>query len=330
MQRLLVIRNDKIGDFMLAWPSFAMLKASQECHITALVPAYTAELARLCPWIDEVILDPGKQADSAQQQALLATIKAARFDAAISLFSTGRVAWLLWRAGIPYRLAPATKWAQLLYNHRVRQRRSRSAKPEYQYNLDLIRHYLREQGLTPVEPQPPYLRFDAATLARVRAETAAALGIPAQQPWLMVHAGSGGSANNLSLDQYARLILGLQADCSAPCVLTAGPGEEAKAAQLQALVQRQGGQAVIYHSVDGLTRFCQVLGPGCAHRRLLPHASLRHSAALAPPQQRGAALKFHPAPGRRGGHVPGGHRRRHRPDTALVSGIADPLTTTAP
>ncbi|GAA4494095.1 glycosyltransferase family 9 protein [Pseudaeromonas paramecii] len=259
MQRLLVIRNDKIGDFMLAWPSFAMLKASQDCHVTALVPAYTAELARLCPWIDEVILDPGKQADSAQQQALLATIKAARFDAAISLFSTGRVAWSLWRAGIPYRLAPATKWAQLLYNHRVRQRRSRSAKPEYQYNLDLIRHYLREQGLTPVEPQPPYLRFDAATLARVRAETAAALGIPAQQPWLMVHAGSGGSANNLSLDQYARLILGLQAVGSAPCVLTAGPGEEAKAAQLQALVQRQGGQAVIYHSVDGLTRFCQVL-----------------------------------------------------------------------
>ena len=38
MQRILVVRNDKIGDFMLAWPSFAMLKASCDCHVTALVP----------------------------------------------------------------------------------------------------------------------------------------------------------------------------------------------------------------------------------------------------------------------------------------------------
>ena len=56
MKRILVVRNDKIGDFMLAWPSFAMLKRSMECHVTALVPAYTAPLARLCPWIDEIIL----------------------------------------------------------------------------------------------------------------------------------------------------------------------------------------------------------------------------------------------------------------------------------
>ena len=76
MKRILVVRNDKIGDFMLAWPSFAMLKRSMECHVTALVPAYTAPLARLCPWIDEIILDPGARADKEQQRALLARIKA--------------------------------------------------------------------------------------------------------------------------------------------------------------------------------------------------------------------------------------------------------------
>ena len=79
MKRILVVRNDKIGDFMLAWPSFAMLKRSMDCHVTALVPAYTAPLARLCPWIDEIILDPGSRADKertvilaeAQKQASL-------------------------------------------------------------------------------------------------------------------------------------------------------------------------------------------------------------------------------------------------------------------
>ena len=48
MKKILVIRNDKIGDFMLAWPSFAMLKESMpDCHITALVPNYTVQLAQL-------------------------------------------------------------------------------------------------------------------------------------------------------------------------------------------------------------------------------------------------------------------------------------------
>ena len=126
MKRILVVRNDKIGDFMLAWPSFAMLKRSMECHVTALVPAYTAPLARLCPWIDEIILDPGARADKEQQRALLARIKAAAFDASICLFSNTRNAKLVWKAHIPYRLAPATKLAQVLYNQRLVQRRSRS------------------------------------------------------------------------------------------------------------------------------------------------------------------------------------------------------------
>lgn len=114
MKKLLVIRNDKIGDFMLAWPSFAMLKASlPDCHITALVPKYTAALAELCPWIDAVIIDPGQQADKAQHKQLVQTVKAQQFDASINLFSTMYNALLVWKARIPYRLAPATKLAQI-------------------------------------------------------------------------------------------------------------------------------------------------------------------------------------------------------------------------
>lgn len=56
--RILVVRNDKIGDFMLAWPALACLKqATPEPHVTVLVPAYTAPLAKACPWVDEVIID---------------------------------------------------------------------------------------------------------------------------------------------------------------------------------------------------------------------------------------------------------------------------------
>ncbi|MGL5598623.1 MAG: glycosyltransferase family 9 protein, partial [Aeromonas sp.] len=232
MKRILVVRNDKIGDFMLAWPSFAMLKSAMKCHVTALVPAYTAPLAKLCPWIDEVMIDPGVSADSEQQQALLARIKVAAFDASICLFSNSRNAMLMWKAHIPYRLAPATKLAQVLYNHRLVQRRSRSQKPESEYNLDLIRRFLADQNVAAVEPCAPFLQFDHAALQQVREQLAAKLGLDARRPWLMVHAGSGGSANNLSIPQYARIIIKLNQACpELQCVLTAGPGEERIAEQ---------------------------------------------------------------------------------------------------
>ena len=58
MKKILVIRNDKIGDFMLAWAAFAMLKKSlPHSRIIALVPKYTAPLAELCPYLDGIILD---------------------------------------------------------------------------------------------------------------------------------------------------------------------------------------------------------------------------------------------------------------------------------
>ena len=61
MKKILVIRNDKLGDFVQAFPAFAMLKASNpELKLTALVPAYTAPLAQICPYLDDVIIDSAK------------------------------------------------------------------------------------------------------------------------------------------------------------------------------------------------------------------------------------------------------------------------------
>ena len=259
IKRVLVVRNDKIGDFMLAWPAFAMLKASTGCHITALVPGYTRALAELCPSIDEVIIDSGKEAASSEQKMLLNIIKSSNFDAVICLFSNFRNAKLMWQAGIKQRWAPATKLAQLLYNHRVKQRRSQSAKPEYEYNLDLIRAFLQHNQLPIIEPNAPYLSFDAAELADFKTVHAQQLGIAADKPWLLVHAGSGGSANNLSITQYADLTRGLQAAYpQLQAVLTAGPGEQALAQQVVELV---GKDAVLAHDLP-LIDFCRLLACG--------------------------------------------------------------------
>ncbi|HAS61744.1 MAG TPA: ADP-heptose--LPS heptosyltransferase [Vibrio sp.] len=254
MKKILVVRNDKIGDFMLAWPSFAMLKQSlPDCHVTALVPNYTVALAQLCPWIDEVILDTTKNADKQTQQELVETLKQQQFDASINLFSTTYNAKLVWKAKIPYRLAPATKFAQIFYNRRIKQKRSQSAKPEYQYNLDLIRAFLNEANVEVVEPNAPYLTFPDNELIQQREKLAQQLKLDVEKPWLFVHAGSGGSANNLSLAQYAELVSGIEGRFEV--VLTAGPGEEEKAAELKQLLAEKEINAALYDKNDGLVDF---------------------------------------------------------------------------
>lgn len=258
MEKLLVIRNDKLGDFMLAWPAFAMLKKSApSVKLTALVPAYTAELARCCPYLDEVIIDAGKNADKSAQLVTLNAVKSAKFDAAINFFSDKYNALLVWKAGIPFRLAPATKWIQFLYNHRVTQRRSKSLKPEFEYNLDLVRAFLQKNGIAIVEPQVPYFSLPESAVQMQREKLIAQLGLSADKKWIFVHSGSGGSATNLSLQQYADLISGLLAKFHCQIVLTAGPNESEKAQALAALVGNEN--VVVYDKNDGLVDFAHSL-----------------------------------------------------------------------
>ena len=164
--KILVVRNDRLGDFMLAYPTFLLLKqALPDSTIHALVPGYTREMALCCTGVDAVELDPGSDASTAEQFALLRRMRQAHYDAVLTLFSTTRIGWLTAAARIPYRLAPATKIAQLFYNRRLAQRRSRSAKPEYVYNLDLGMKLLADHGIAePVLPTPPYLRGSFSVL----------------------------------------------------------------------------------------------------------------------------------------------------------------------
>lgn len=255
--RILVVRNDRLGDFMLAYPTFILLKqALPSTAIHALVPAYTRDMARCCRGVDAVEIDPGPDAPFTEQLALLRRLRQARYDAVLALVSTTRIGWLTAAAGIPYRLAPATKIAQVFYNRRLTQRRSRSAKSEHVYNLDLGLRLLADHGIArPVPPVPPYLRFPDTEIQRLRAEFCRARGVPADHRLVFVHPGSGGSASNLSVEQYAALARALRATRPFTLVITAGPGEEAAAMRLEA--RTEGLHRTVYHSRAGLAPFAQ-------------------------------------------------------------------------
>jgi len=260
--KILVVRNDKLGDFMLAYPSFAMLKqALPHTRIYALVPAYTREMAQLCPWIDEIIVDPGTDASANEQKQLLETVKTQNFSAVVTLFSTGRIGLLMFRAHIPQRVAPATKVAQFFYNQRLTQRRSRSEKPEYQYNIDLIAFYLRGNGYNiPALQQPPFLYFEPEYLNQLKADFCRQHNTAPSSKLIFIHPGSGGSANTLSAQQFRELANHLHATLSvvavpAVFVITAGPNELMHAQSLRELLGEL--PTILYHSTSGLRAFAE-------------------------------------------------------------------------
>jgi len=261
-KKILVIRNDKIGDFMLAWPAFALLKSQYpQAKITALVPNYTAPLAEQCEWIDSVLIDEKKSLFFEDVQNLSKNIQQNNFDLSISLFSETRTSVALWLAGVKLRIGPATKIAQVFLNNRLRQKRSESSKPEYEYNLDLIKHYIRQNGDTlHTEPEPPFLNFGKNEIKQLRDQLKEKHAITEEQKVIIIHPGTGGSAINLSSKQYAELVRLLSKKSDTYFVITAGPGELSHAQELSR--QLENIKHHIHESTTGIINFCKFINSG--------------------------------------------------------------------
>lgn len=257
--KILVIRNDKLGDFMLAWPAFSLLKSQYpEAEITALVPEYTALLAEQCEWIDKILIDTKTGSFYNDIVLLSKKIKARNYDFSISLFSEFSTSAALWLSGIPTRIGPATKLSQIFLNKTLRQKRSQSKKPESEYNIDLIKYYIKICGDQTTETvYPPYLTFDRQELKHLRNNLIQKHKIKANTVIIFIHPGTGGSASNLSLEQYAELANSISDKSNVYFVITAGPDELLIAKKLANLLNDNNHH--VHLSDAGIIEFCKYI-----------------------------------------------------------------------
>ena len=257
--KLLIVRNDKLGDFILSLPVFALIKQYlPDVQLHAFVPKYTSELALNCKSIDQVIIDPGNSDKFSEQLKVLQVIRAEKYDAIITLYSTTRVGLFSFLAGIKYRLAPATKIAQIFYNHKLTQRRSKSLKPEYEYNLDLAIKYLSDIGISAKNiPKAPFLQFQDEEISKIRTDFYEKNNLDINSKLIFIHPGTGGSATNLDLEQYANLAKNLKIDSNYVFVITAGPDEIKYANKLSTLLENI--PHIVYPSSKGLLNFAKII-----------------------------------------------------------------------
>ena len=198
-KKILVVRNDKLGDFMLSIPAIAVLKKSLNCHISVLVSKQVKNIASCCPIIDDVF-------NVERITNLVKFFNKKKFDAIIVFFSTIPIAVAsMFIRKHSYVLAPATKLWQFFYHNRLKQRRSLSKKAEYQYNIDLVKHYLKTYNIdinTNVKPPFWYLKNIITRQNFLQKHN-----LSNANRLLFIHPGCGGSTANLTLKQYADLAI---------------------------------------------------------------------------------------------------------------------------
>lgn len=245
---ILVVRTDKLGDFITALPAVYVLKQhNPNNRVVVCVAPLNRALAEACSFIDEVIVDDGKSF-----WELVAKLKKARIDASVTLFSNTRVALAQFLAGIPKRIAPATKIAQIFYNKRVTQRRSRVEMAEFEYNLELTKSLFGDISL---EYKKPLLGFsDSEQIYRVfRANHDMQ-----KDEVIAFHVGFGGSSDaNWSLDEYEILIREVVKQNRYQVVLTFGPDEKELYEEMQSRLYDVN--IIFYLSLEGLVYFAKLV-----------------------------------------------------------------------
>lgn len=244
---ILVVRTDKLGDFVTSLPAMYVLKHhNSQNRIIACVAPMNKALAESCDFIDEVIVDDGSSI-----WKFVKKLKNAKIDASITLFSNTRVAIAQFLARIPKRIAPATKIAQVFYTKRVLQRRSEVKMAEFEYNLQLTKALFSDISL---EYKKPLLEFDDAK----NIDYVFRANNDIEKEIVAFHVGFGGSSDaNWTLDEYEILIREVLKQDKYQVVMTFGPDEK----ELYEGMQNRfmGENVVFYFSLEGLVYFAKLV-----------------------------------------------------------------------
>jgi len=229
--RILLIRTDRIGDVVLSTPvASAIKRAWPEAKVIFLAREYTKPLLELhrdvdVVWTEEEIENGGNPVEA---------LKKAGVAAAIALHPDLKWAWRMARAHIPIRVGTAYRAFSFLYTTRVFEHRKRSLLHEVEHNLNLLQPF-------GIEGRPVRFHFQvpSAVLEKVR-ELLDSRGVVREQPFVVLHPGSGGSAVDWPLSFFGELARKLRAR-NLPVVVTGAVSERLLGERLVEI----GGSGVI-------------------------------------------------------------------------------------
>jgi len=231
-RKFLVVRTDRIGDVVLSLPvPEAIKRRYPNSQVSMMVSSYTKDLLTNNPWVDEIITDD--EAGFKGMLKLAKSLRSKRFDIAVLLRPTLRLAVLLFLSGIKVRIGTGYRAYQFLFNHKIYQHRKTIEKHELQYNLGM----LAPVGISCEEMMPRiYLLPEEEIFSRRIFDN---LNIKKDDIKIVIHPGSGDSSLNYPLEKFALLADKLIEGFSAKVILTGDKKELKLSERIKGIMRNQ-------------------------------------------------------------------------------------------
>jgi ADP-heptose:LPS heptosyltransferase len=199
IKRIIISRTDKIGDLVLSIPSFFMVrKMYPNAEITVLVRKYNYEIVKNLPYIDRVI-----KIDDFRRAELIEKIKYFKADVFVALYNDEFVMELAKASKSKVKIGPLSKIKSFFtYNRGIWQKRSKSIKNEAEYNLDLVKKIdpKRYDEVFEINTELFYEENHRVGVEKFLEEN------KIEKPILVINPFMGGSAKNITDDQYIVLM----------------------------------------------------------------------------------------------------------------------------
>lgn len=201
--RILITRPDRIGDVVISTPMPREIKKKfPDSFVAFLLRDYTKDIYLNNPHVDQVIIDEGKK-DYLFKIQLIKEVRSYNFTHAFMLLPTERMNWILFFAGIKYKIGVGHKFYQFLTNTKsVYRRKYTPLRHEADYCMDMARKIgVESDNLdTEIHLSDAEKQKVSKLKARFKADKKFLVG---------VHSTSGNSAPNWKAASYRDLILKL-------------------------------------------------------------------------------------------------------------------------
>ncbi|WP_337865907.1 glycosyltransferase family 9 protein [Ignavibacterium sp.] len=199
--RFLIARIDRIGDVVLSTPLPREIKrVYPDCFIASLVRDYTKDIYINNPFVDEIIIydETDNSFESFTKQVQL--IRSYKFTHAFMLLPDERINYILFFAGVPFRVGVGHKIFQMLtFTKFVERKKYNPLRHEADYALDMI----RKLGIEPISFEPEIYLDE---YERQQALEFRKLYVNNDEKLVGINTTSGNSAPNLKSSEYKKLI----------------------------------------------------------------------------------------------------------------------------
>lgn len=218
---ILVVRNDRLGDTILALPVVLTLKKAfpkSKVHFWAAPNA--APIIKCVEGIDNVI-----EADDRGSANVSDKIKSLNIQTAFCLRPTLSNAITLKKAGIPIRIGTGRRVYSALFTNRVNISRKNSRRHEADLNLDMLSSF----GIDTNNKFPKILISDEV-ISKVE-ELLSQHDVSSDKKLVIIHPGSGGSARDWHPKYFSELADKLES-LNRVCIIVTGSESESQICRL--------------------------------------------------------------------------------------------------